>query len=338
MQSSTRTKSPLALQLLQPCKAMAHGSSSQLQRIESCKAPPARTSAAQAVHKAHQVEAPQTTASNTSPCPSQPLSGSSLFVPDHMAVQHLSPGVVATHEQQQQHSLYVPGNGLLDTQSQHTAEVLRTPASVNGQGESASLQHGAAGVWQQHSSGSVSDGQCPQTAANEAWQNDVCGPSAEPLQKSHTAMLWHRDAVYHHQHSGLQVHVDAQLADTEEVPGTPSQSSSEVDAERVLQQNADSCNCTAASGHLGHLDMEGSTSGLSSRESECVSSAELGAVIAGGDRQDAQQPSILAGVPTSSWFDRPTSSDHSSEACSGDLMLACEQLILNSSLHQQLAV
>lgn len=323
---SLKNKSSLSLQLLQSCKAVAHGSQSQLQRTASCEVLSARPSAAQAVHKAQQVEAPQTTADGSSSSQSQPLSGSSLSAPDHVAVQHLSPQVVATHEQQQQ-PLSVPGKSFVDTLSQHTAEVLSTPASVSGQGESGSLQHGAAGIFKERGSGSASDVQLPQTAAADAWRNDMCSPSAEPLQKLATALLWHRDAVYRQQHSGLQMHTDAQLAHTEEVPGTPSQSSSEVDAKRTLQQDADSCSCAAASGHLGQLQMEGSSSGLSSSESACASSGELGADAADSGKQDAKQPNMLAGAPTSSWCDRPSSSDHSSEACSGDFVVACQQLI-----------
>ena len=316
--------------MLQSCRAVAHGCDSQLQCTAACKAPSARPAAAQTVQKAQQVEGPQTTADDTSLHPSQQLSGSSLSASHHVALQHLLPEMVATHEQQQQ-PLCVPGESLPDTLSQQTAEVLCTPVSVSGQGESGSLQHGAAGIVQEHSSGSVSDVQCCHTAAADARQNAACGPSAEPLQKLATAMLWHRDAVYRHQDSELQIHVDAQLPDTEEVSGTPSQSSSEVYTERILQQSSDSCSCAAASGLLGHLQIEVSTSDLSSSGSECASSAELRVAAADGDRQDAWQPNVLAGIITNSFLERPSSSDHSSGACSGDLMLACQQLILNSS-------
>lgn len=268
------------------------------------------------------MEVSQPTADNTSASPFQSLPGSTLSAPGDLASEQLSPEMLNTDEQQQQ-PLYIPGKSLPSTLSQQTAEVLCTPASVSGQGESGSLQHDAAGICQEHSSGSVSDVQCCHTAAADACQNAACGPSAELLQQLATAMLWHRDrdAVFPHQHSGLQIHADAQLADTEEVPGTPSQTSSEVDAERLLQQDADSCSCAAASGSLGHLQMEGSSSDLSSSESACASSAELGAVAADGDKHDARQPNMPAGVPTSSWVDRPSSGDHSLEACSGDLMV-----------------
>lgn len=271
------------------------------------------------------MEVSQPTADNTSASPFQSLPGSTLSAPDDMASEKLSPEVVNTDEQQQQ-PVYIPGKSLPSTLSQQTAEVLCTPASVSSQGESGSVQHDAAGICQEHSSGSVSDVQCCHTAAADARQNAACGPSAEPLQQLAAAMLWHRDAVFPHQHSGLQIQADAELADTEEVPGTPSQSSSEVDAERILQQNADSCSCAAAFGHLRHLQIEGSSSGLSSCQSECMSSAELGAVAADGDKHDARQPNMPAGVPTSSWVDRPSSADHSSEACSGDLMVTYQHL------------
>ena len=336
-QKKLENKSSLAVQLLQSCKAVAHGSNSQSQCTASCKAPSARPSAAQTAQKAQQMEVPQPTADDTSSSQSQPLSGSSLSAPPGAALQKLSPEMVATHEQQQQPSC-VPGKGLSNTLSQQTAELLCNPAIVNGQGESGSLQHGTAGMCQEHSCDSASDVRFPQTAAAEAKHDDMCSPSVDPLQNLAAAMLWHRDAVFPHQYSGLQIHVGAQLADTEEVSGTPSQSSSEVDAERMVQQSADSCSCAAGSAHLGQLQMEGSTSDLSSNGSECASSAELGAVAADGDKQDALQPSMFDTVPISSWNDRPSSSDHSLEACSGDLMLACQQVLLSNSLHQQRAV
>lgn len=309
---------------LQSSTAVRQGSTSLMQQTASCHAPSARPPAIQTVQRVQQAEAAQSTADETSSGLSQSLSGNSLSAAHQVALPKLATGVVMRDKQQQQQQpAYAPCE---DHSNTVTAEAPCNSASGSIVGEShplQQLQRSEAGASQEHGCGSIADAESPHVIAAEAEQNCT---SAELLSELPAATMQQSDVVHVCQQSGLlsnQMYICPQLEGSH-IPGAPSQPSSDVHAGGGSQQHADSC--ASACGHMKQRQYVGSTSGLSSCDSECSQSAEPDAVATEYDKQACCQLDVSDGMPTSSWVHRPSFSDHVSEACSGDQLVACHQL------------
>ena len=289
-----------------------------MQQSASCNVPSESSSAVQTGQEVQQVEVPQSTAEETCSGLSQPLSGHSLSAAHHTSLSKPAPEVVMPDTQQPQQPSYAPCKSDLATLGCQIAGAPCTSASGSGQDESQplqQLQHSEAGGCQGHGCGSISDAEFPQIAAAEADQSYA---SAETLTDLPAATMQHNDVVHPCQQSGLlsnQMYC-AQLNGSEDAPEMPSQSSSDFNAERSVQQHADSY--AVPHGHVEQRQFVGFTSGLSSSQSECSSSAEVEAIATECDIQSGRQLVVDGDIPTSSWVNRPSSGGHPSEVGSGD--------------------
>ena len=313
---------------LQSSTAVRQGSTSLMQQTASCHAPSARPPAMQTVQRVQQAEAPQSTADETSSGLSQTLSGSSVSAAHQVALPKLATAGVMPDKQQQQQQQQQPAYSSCENHIDTvTAEAPCTSASGSVVGQPhplQQLQHNEAGASQEHGCGSIADAESPHVIAAEAEQN--CTSAESPSERVPAATVQQIDVVHICQQSGLlsnQMYICAQL-EASHIPEAPSQPSSDVHAGGGLQQHADSC--ASACGHMKQRQYVGSTSGLSSCDSECSQTAEPDAVATEYDKQACCQLDVSDGMPTSSWVHRPSLSDHVSEACSGDQMVACHQL------------
>ena len=305
---------------LQSTSTVSQGGTS-LQHSASCKVHSARPSAAQVAQEIH------SSADDTSSSLSQPLSGSPLSAVCRVALP--SPALVTEKEQ----LLNTRSEACSSTAMLQPAETSSTSAG-SGWGESDSLQQlqqCELGTCQERNSGSFSHTEFPEAAAAEAWQSSMCDPPAESLNERAAAAMQHGGVVQLNHHFTLlstQMFLDGSLLpDTEDASDTPSQSTSEVDAETSVQHQD---NGAYAAGNLVQHQFVGSVSGYSSSESECSSPAELDAAAAGCDRQAGWPLAVSGAIPKSSWLDRPPSSDDASESSSGDD--GVKQLTASSSI------
>lgn len=292
--------------LTQPLLACLQSSSvpqggASLPRNASYKAQSDRSSGLQPVQEMHQRQLPQSTAPSDE-C--QPWSGSSPAAVHQLAMPTPAP------ETDGEQPFHAEPDSCLGTPGLSLSGRFCIPALRNGD-ESAllQLQHCELGCSQEQSHGGVLEAQCPETAAAETWQNNICGPEGGPLRGTSATQL--KGIPQPQQHSGLlstQTSAQAQ-SDCDNTAGLQLQSTSDVNAEGVAQQHTDKCSYACVSNSPEQHLISGSAPHLASSE-----------------------PQQSSADPVTDASARPSSSNSALEACSGDQLLLRHQLTAPNSL------